>query len=292
MPNSKTKNKTVLVTGATGHQGGASSRHLREKGFSIRAMTRDPEKPEARKLTGSGVEVVRGDMSDPTSLIRAMADVFGVHSVQNSHESGIDAEVRQGINVVDTARRAGVAHIVYSSVGSADQRTGIPHFDSKFKIEEHIRGTGIAHTIVRPVFFMENLLGMRQSIEEGGIRLPLRPETRLQMIAVDDIGAFVAMALERPGKWNGRAIDIAGDEMSMAELAQSLSHVEGRDVRYEQVPWDEFEQKAGKEMTTMWRWFEDTGYHVDIGGVRREYAGVTTFARWLNQHWHVATRTA
>jgi nucleoside-diphosphate-sugar epimerase len=139
---------------------------------------------------------------------------------------------------------------------------------------------------------MENLLGMRQGVEGGTLNFPLDPATRLQMIAVDDIGGIVAAAFERPGKWHGRTVELAGDEMSMTELAQALSVAMGREVRYVQTPWDEFEKQAGKEMTLMYRWFQETGYHVEIGAVRQEYPGLTTFAKWLNSHWHTAVQRA
>ncbi len=267
-------------------------RHLREKGFPVRALTRDPEQPKAREFTGRGAEVVRGDMEDQATVSRALEDAYGVHSVQATNPDGVDAEIRQGLNVADAAKRSRISHFVYSSVASADQRTGIPHFDSKFRIEEHIRGTGMSYTVVRPVFFMENLLGMREGIENGTLNFPLDPDTRLQMIAVDDIGGVVCAAFERPGKWQGRAIELAGDELSMTELAQAFSVVTGKEVRYVQTPWDEFEKKAGAEMTTMFRWFQNTGYHVNIGVVRQEYPALTTFAKWLNSAWHTATRSA
>jgi uncharacterized protein YbjT (DUF2867 family) len=292
MPANKNKNKVILVTGATGHQGGAVVRHLREKGFTVRALTRDPDQPKARAITGQGVEVVRGDMDDKAVLTRALDEANGVFSVQNPYEAGIEGEIRQGLSVVDAAKRSRISHFIYSSVASADQRTGIPHFDSKFRIEEHIRGTGMSFTIVRPVFFMENWLGMREMIENGSLNLPLDPATRLQMIAVDDIGGVVAAAFERPGKWQGRTFELAGDEMSMTELTQSFTLVTGREVRYVQTPWDEFEQRAGKESTTMFRWFQERGYRVDIGAVRQEYPGLTTFAKWLNSAWHTAARRA
>ena len=249
MPTNKTKNKVILVTGATGQQGGSALRHLRDRGFPVRALTRDPDQPKARALTGHGTEVVRGDMLDPNSLNRAMDDVYGVYSVQD-FQDGVEGEIGRGTNLVDAARRAGVSHFVYSSVCSADQRTGIPHFESKFRIEEHIRGA-VPFTIVRPVFFMENWLGMREQIDNGTLSLPLDPATRLQMVAVDDIGGIVTMALEKPGKWLGRTIELAGDEISMSELAQAFSVSAGREVRYVQVPWDEFEKQAGKEITLM-----------------------------------------
>jgi nucleoside-diphosphate-sugar epimerase len=139
---------------------------------------------------------------------------------------------------------------------------------------------------------MENWVGMRPAIENGSINLPLSPSTRLQMIAVDDIGGIVAAAFERPGKWQDRAFDLAGDELSMSDIAAVFSRATGHEVRYVQTPWDEFESKAGKEMAIMFRWFEEVGYHVDISAVRQEYSKLTTFDRWMNSRWHTATRTA
>jgi uncharacterized protein YbjT (DUF2867 family) len=292
MPVNQNKNRLILVTGATGQQGGAALRNLRERSFPVRALTRDPDQPKARALVGHGVEVVRGDMDDQASLTRALEGVHGVYSVQSPLEAGVEGEIRQGTGVADAAKRSRITHFVYSSVAAADQRTGIPHFDSKFRIEEHIRGTGMRFTILRPVFFMENWLGMRQAIENGAFTLPLDPATRLQMIAVEDIGGVVAMAFEHPGKWQDRGFDLAGDELSIAELAGVFSRVVGREVRYVQTPWDEFESQAGKEMAVMFRWFQDVGYHVDISAVRQEYPKLMTFDRWLNSYWHAATRTA
>ena len=291
MPKDKKTNQLILVSGATGHQGGAVLRQLRERGFPVRALTRDPNQPKARGLTGHGVEVAQGNFDDPTSLRRALEGAYGAYSVEDSRV-GMEAEMRQGIEFANAAKRSDIRHFVYSSVGCADQRTGIPHFDSKFRIEEHIRGTGMRFTIVRPVFFMENWLGMRDGIDQGTLSLPLSPGTRLQMIAVEDIGRMVAIALERPGKWGGRTIEVAGDELSMTELAAAFTRVSGREVRYVQVPWQDFEAQAGPEMTKMYRWFEEFGYHVEIGAVRQENPSLMSFERWIQSAWHGATRTA
>ena len=287
----KNSRKTVLVTGATGHQGGAVLRHLRDRGVPVRALTRDPNRPEARHLVGHGTEVNRGDLNDPATLARAMDGVDAVYSVQGYSEDGVDGEVRQGTNLIDVAKTSRISLLVYSSVAAADQNTGLPHFESKNRIEQHLRGTGLQYTIQRPVFFMENWLGMRDKIEQGAIRLPLAPETRLQMIAVDDIGAFAAMAFTKPGHWRGRAVELAGDELSMTELADALGRASGREIRYEQQPWDEFEAAAGHEMALMYRWFQNVGYHVDISAVRQEHSGLMGFERWLRSKW-VRTRTA
>jgi uncharacterized protein YbjT (DUF2867 family) len=281
----KKSGKTILVTGATGHQGGAVLRHLREKGFSVRALTRDPNKPEARALVGHGTEVVRGDLNDPVSISRAIEGADGVFSVQGHRESGVEAEIRQGIQVADAAKRTRVSHFVYSSVAAADRNTGIPHFESKFKIEQHVRNTGLHYTIFRPAFFMDNWLGVREQIQQGALSLPLRPETMLQMIAVDDIGAFVTLAFTKPGHWDGRAVELAGDELSMSDLAAAFGRMLGRDVRYQQIGWDEFEQRSGPDMTAMWRFFESSGFHVDIPTLRQELPNMMTFERWLQSKW-------
>ena len=287
----RNQDRTILVTGATGHQGGAALRHLKQRGFTVRALTRDPDKPEARRLDTAGTEVVKGDQDDPASLTRALDGISGVYSVQDS-KAGFDSEVRRGVNVADAANRSRIDHLVYSSVASADANTGIPHFDGKARIEEPVRNTDLRYTILRPVFFMENLLGMRQAIGQGTLAMPLSPETRLQLIAVDDIGAFAGMAFEHPGHWNSRVIELAGDELSMLEIADTLSRNTGHPVRYVQVPWDDFETKAGKEMATMFRWFESEGYRVDIPSVRAEHESLLGFSHWLNTTWQPAGQAA
>jgi uncharacterized protein YbjT (DUF2867 family) len=282
------QNKLILVTGVTGRQGGAVFRSLRRKGFAIRAMTREPEKREARDLTGEGVEVVRGDMDDPGSLVNALEGAYGAYSMQYARR-GAETEVRQGIHLADAAKQARISHFIYSSVGAADQNTGIPHFESKAKIERHIREIGLSFTIVRPVFFMENWLAMRGQIELRTLALPLNPDTKLQMIAVDDIGECVGAAFEQPDKYRGRTIELAGDELSMMELAQAFSRIAGKDVHYMQIPWDQFKQQAGPEMTKMYQWFQDVGYHVDIAALRQEHPNLVPFDRWLNANWKKRT---
>jgi uncharacterized protein YbjT (DUF2867 family) len=288
----KNKEKLILVTGATGQQGGAAMRHLRDEGFPIRALTRHPEQPKARALVGQGTEVACGDLTNPASLASAMEGVYGVYSVQTAVEEGVQSEISQGINLTDAAKRSSVSHLVYSSVGSADRRTGIPHFDSKFRIEEHIRGSGVRYTILRPVFFMENWLHMRDGIEQGTLALPLDSDTRLQMISVDDIGVFAKMAFEHPGHWQGRAVDLAGDEISMTDIADAFGRMVGHNVRYVQIPWDRFEQTAGHDMTLMYRWFQDVGYSVDIAALQQEYSNLTRFERWLQSAWRPKVQTA
>jgi uncharacterized protein YbjT (DUF2867 family) len=260
---------------------------VRSKGFPVRAMTREPEKREARNLAGNGIEVVRGDLDDPASLMRALDGVYGAYSVQYARH-GVEAEVRQGINLADAAKKSRISHFIYSSVGAADQNTGIPHFESKAKIERHVRDTGLPFTIVRPVFFMENWLAMRGQIELHTLAQPLAPDTRLQMVAVDDIGECVSTAFEQPQKFQSRTIELAGDELSMTELAQAFSRITGKDVHYMQVPWSQFSAQAGSEITMMYHWFQDAGYHADIASLRQELPSLMSFDRWLKMAWKKA----
>jgi uncharacterized protein YbjT (DUF2867 family) len=255
----------------------------------LRALVRDPDSNQARRLTGYGESVFRGSLADPDSLMRAMDGVYGVFSVQPYSAN----EIQQGVAVIEAAKRQGVGHFVYSSVGSADEETGIPHFESKVEVEEHLRSSGLPYTIVRPVFFMENWQrGFGESIRNGQLQQPLSPTTRLQMVGVDDIGAFAALAFEDPGKWKNRTFSLAGDELSMQQIADAFSRVTARDVTYVQVSWDQFEKNMGRELTVMYHWFEEKGFHFDIEQVRREYPLTHTFNRWLEAHWNTTAVAA
>ncbi len=274
--------RTILVTGATGRQGGATLKHLKERGYPVRVLTRDPNKPAARALVKPGIEVVRGDYDDPASLARALEGVYGVFSVQTVNPE----EVRQGKLLADLAQRAEVRHFVYASVASADQDTGIPHFETKWQIENHIRNIGIPHTILRPVFFMENFISMAGSLAQGVLAQPLRPDLSLQSIAVDDIGAFATLAFEHPAQWLGKAMDLAGDAPTVTEMVEMLGRATGRPIQYQQISWDDFERAAGHDMTLMMHWFENVGYHADIPALRQLYPRLTSFQRWVQtQDW-------
>ena len=286
---SKNSERIILVTGATGRQGGTVFRQLQKEGFKLRALVRDPNSTQARQLVGYGEEVFQGSLDDPDSLMRAMDGVYGVFSVQ-PHS---DNEIQQGVAVIEAAKRHGVSHFVYSSVASADEETGIPHFESKVKVEEHLRSSGLQYTIVRPVFFMENWhRGFGASIRNGQLQQPLSPTAKLQMIAVDDIGAFAVLAFEHPDEWKNRTFSLAGDELSMQQIADAFSRVTARNVKYVQVSWDHFEKNMGRELTVMYHWFEEKGFHFNIEEVRREYSPTHSFDRWLEGYWNTAAVAA
>src|SRR6516165_1448143 len=188
--------KLVLVTGATGRQGGAVIRHMLPKGWKLRALTRNPNNHAAQELARKGVEVVQGDLEDPASLDRAFRGVYGIYSVQDFWSIGAKREVQQGKNVADAAKKAGVKHFVYSSVGGAERNTGIPHWESKWEVEQTIRQLGLPATVLRPVAFMEMYYidQVEIGILKGKLVDPIRADKPYQTITTDDIGAFAALA--------------------------------------------------------------------------------------------------
>jgi uncharacterized protein YbjT (DUF2867 family) len=189
---------TVLVTGATGKQGGALARLLLKRGHRVLGFVRSPESPAAKDLEQRGAELVLGDFDEPDSLERAMRGVDAVFAMATPFQGGgLEGEVRHGRHLIDTAKLAHVHHFLYSSVAGADQDTGIPHFETKHVVEEHLRQSGLPYTIVAPVFFMENFLGpaFAQRLHEGVLSLPLPRHRGLQMISVADLAAFCARVL-------------------------------------------------------------------------------------------------
>jgi uncharacterized protein YbjT (DUF2867 family) len=171
-------NRTILVTGATGNQGGSIARQLLQRGkFKVRAMVRDENKPAAVELKQLGAELTKADFNDRTSLERSVQGVYGVFSIQDFSE-GTAVEIRQGKVIADAAKAANVQHFVYSSVSSAERNTGIPHFDSKFQVEEYIRSIGLPHTIMRPVFFFYNYNGMLPMVKNNGQKWHFAPATQ------------------------------------------------------------------------------------------------------------------
>jgi uncharacterized protein YbjT (DUF2867 family) len=156
----------ILVTGATGQQGGAAARHLLKQGWKVRAFVRDTNKLQAQALADLGAELVQGDLEDRESIDKAMAGVYGVFSFPNM-AMGLEKEIEHGKTVADAAKAADVQHFVQSSVGGVERNSGVPHFESKWQIEVYVRELGLPATFLRPVYFMENLNWKRQPILEG-----------------------------------------------------------------------------------------------------------------------------
>jgi uncharacterized protein YbjT (DUF2867 family) len=274
--------KTILVTGATGTQGGAVAKELLKRGYKVRGLTRNPESERAQSMAALGVEMVQGDFDDAASLAAAMDGAYGVFAVTNFWEHGYVTEIAHGEQLIDAALAAGVQHFVFTSVAGGDTYTGIPHFDSKGEIEVYLRDSGLGYSIVRPVEFMDNIAYNRKQIMSGTYFDPRDTGKSHQWIAASDIGFFVGTALDSPKEWLGKELDIAGDQLTLAEYVDMLSVTTGVDVHHQQISWNSFEKNAGEEMTIMLRWFDETGYSVDIEALRDQYPDLLTYEQYMH----------
>lgn len=277
-------NKLVVVSGATGNQGGAVARELLAQGFKVRALTRKPDGDAAKALATLGAEIVQGDLDDAASLQGALRGAWGAWAVQNTWEAGVEKEEQQGKAFAKLAKECGIQHYVYTSVGSAHRATGIPHFDNKWRVEETVRALAFpSFAILRPVFFMENLTSA-WFLQGDKIVSALAPTTKLQMIAVSDIGKMGASLFVDHAKWNGKAVDVAGDARTMSEVCATLSKHLGRTIEYQQIPMDAVRQNS-EDFALMLEWFERVGYDADIAAMKSQFGfEPLTLDAWAKAH--------
>ncbi|MCS0600821.1 NmrA/HSCARG family protein [Streptomyces sp. LP11] len=274
----------VLVLAATGGQGRAVTDALLARGAPVRALVRDPGRDSARALTARGVEVVAGSLSDRDSLAAAMGGVAGVFAYTTPFEAGLEAEVEQGRAVLAAAARQRVPHLVFSSVAGADRDSGVPHFESKARIEAELTGGDVPYTVLGPTYFFDNTLGGARRVLDGVLDLPLPPDRPLQQLARPDLGAFAAEVLLAPAGYAGRRIELAGDAPTPARMADELGGALGRKVRFERTPLSAIDDP---DMRAMWTFLNGPGYRVDIPALRAAHPEIrwTGFADWARDTW-------
>ncbi|AEY93610.1 NmrA family transcriptional regulator [Streptomyces corchorusii] len=274
----------VLVLAATGGQGGAVTDALLGRRARVRALVRDPGRRSARELSARGVEVVAGSLSDRESMASAMSGVAAVFAFTTPFEAGVDAEVEQGRAILAAARDKRVPHLVFSSVAGADQDSGVPHFESKARIEAELTAGDVPYTILGPTYFFDNALGGAERVLEGVLDLPLPPDRPLQQLARPDLGAFAAEVLLDPAPYTGRRIELAGDAPTPDQMAAALGSALGREVRHEQVP---LAAIGNPDMHAMWAFLNGPGYRVDIPALHAAHPRIrwTPFAEWARRTW-------
>lgn len=278
----------ILVTGITGQQGGAVAAELEQRGYPLRGLTRDAGKPEAQALAARGIEMVQGDFSDSVSLQTAVAGVYGIFL---NTPNGAD-EVTQGKAIINIAKVAGVSHIVYSTYTSADPEHGRPGM-TKAEVESYLRGSGVGYTILRPVTFMENFARMKSVILQQGIRDPRKPDTKMLYISVKDIAFFTGEAFDQPDSWLGRELNIASDAFTNPELADIISRVTGMPVKFTQISWEEWGAQMPPYLVDLYKWYETSGFSVDVAGLRQQYPNLYTMERYLRENgWENMEETA
>ncbi|OOO22972.1 NmrA/HSCARG family protein [Agrobacterium pusense] len=279
-------NPEYLIFGATGQQGGAVARGLNARGKKVRAFVRDPESEKAKRLAAEGISLIKGDLFDPVSIDQAMAGVSGVFSVQASSPSGevTDAqEIEQGKAIADSAARAGVRHLVYSSSGASGKgRTGMGHFDSKSKIETHIKSLSIPYTITRPATFMEMMMLPGLGLSHDTFTFFMHPEQSMQIIALQDLGRINATILLAPNSYINQAIELSGASVTGSDIQRVFSRAAGRTIRYQRFS-DALLAENGflRDLTRL----VDDGTvagRADIPALEKEFGPMTSMEEWLD----------
>lgn len=275
---------TYAVVGATGQQGGATVDALLAAGVAVRGLTRDRSSARARALAHRGVQVVQADAGDPASLRSAFDGSAGVLVMTTPFgPGGTRQETEEGIAFVDAVRDVAVPHLVLNSVGGAERRTGIPHFESKRRVEEHVEELGLHATFVRPVYFMENLTASPPAVEDGTLvlRMPLPAGVPLQMVALQDIGTAAAAALLDPRRVPGGSVELVGDEVTGEQAAAAFGRANGVPARYEALPVDVL---PDDDLKAMFTWFtRRPAYRGDFANSRRLVPDLHTLPDWLTQ---------
>lgn len=287
------KNLTVAVVGATGKQGGAVARALVKRGHQVRALTRHTDSPAASALYRLGAHLVYSDLADPISLDKALAGADAVFGVTTPFGTNVEIEAAQGCALVDAAAANGVSHFVFSSVAQANLATGVPHFESKYRVECYLATKkDMAWTVIAPAAFMADFEGgwYKRSLDAGKLALVMPPQKSLQFICSEDIGEFAALAITQPQRFASKRIDIAGDEVNGEQLARLFSRAYGHAVTYQEVPLAVAETYS-PDLARMFCYFQEVGLHIDIPTLHKSYPEVDfhTFARWIaERRWKPA----
>jgi uncharacterized protein YbjT (DUF2867 family) len=277
--------RTVLVAGSTGNQGGSVARVLLREGHKVLGITRNVNSPNAEALKALGAQMVSVSMSDQESLIEIMTEVDTVFAMTTPFEGGMEAEIEQGKTMVNAAQSAGIGHFIFNSVGDANLSTGIPHFDSKYEVEKHLVCENVPHTIVAPAYFMDNLLFPMniESLKEGLLKMAMPGDCVLQQIAVEDIGRFVGIVVHKREEMFDKRINISGDELTGDEAARILTLALGKEIRYEGFSPDYLKDQS-EDMALMYQWFIDQGYTADLSKLQEYH--FQTFEQWAQkQDW-------
>ncbi|MBL1109499.1 NmrA family NAD(P)-binding protein [Streptomyces sp. 5-8] len=280
---------TVAVTGATGAQGGATARAALAAGHHVRALTRRPDSPAADTLRQLGAEVRHADFDDRASLDAALAGADALFAVTTPFGTGTDTEIRQGKALVDAAAGARIGHVVLTSAAHADRGTGVPHYESKWVIERHLRASGLPWTVIAPAAFMDNYAGgwTLDGLRSGNFAWPMPSDLPLTLIPAADIGAFAALVLGRRDDFAGHRLDIASDACTPAQIAAALGAAAGRPITHEEVPLA-YVRTHSEDLAAMFAYFTGTGLDVDVAGLRHAYpeVGWHTFGAWASgQDW-------
>ncbi|XP_068102562.1 nmrA-like family domain-containing protein 1 [Hyperolius riggenbachi] len=289
--------ETIVVFGATGAQGGSVACALLKDGtFAVRAVTRDPKKPEAEKLKKAGAELVVADLDDEKSVEAALKGVHGAFLVTNAwdHTPGHNKEVEQGKMVANLCKHLGLKHVVYSGLENVKKLTGgkldVFHFDGKGEVEDYFRHIGCHMTSVRLSFYFENFLTSfkPQKCEDGKsycLNLPMG-DVPLDGISVTDLGPAVVCILKNASHYAGKNIGLSAEKLTAAQYAEIMSQVLGKTIKDAKVHPDEFEKKVEhgmKEMAKMFHFYRMKPDR-DVALTHKLNPHVKSFYQWMEEN--------
>jgi len=277
--------RLIIVTGATGRQGGAVTRSLLGAGWPVRAVTRNPNSQKAQALSALGAEVLQGDMLDRRSLEPIFKGAYAVYSVQNPMLSGLEAEVTQGKLVADAAKEANIQHLVYGSTGIG-KPTGIGSWDSKLQVEAYMKALSIPLTILRPRAFMELMTdkAFYPAVSVWHLMPKLMGATRpLGWISTDDLGIIAAKAFAAPERFIGQDIDLASDVKSIDECRAIYRDVMGKNSSRFPMPMWLFQRFVGTDLTTMWQWLRTGEIDFDTQPTLAIHPEALSVEAWLRK---------
>ncbi|WP_435364368.1 NmrA/HSCARG family protein [Haloarchaeobius sp. DYHT-AS-18] len=254
--------KRILVVGATGRQGGAVVDALLSGvygDFGVYAMTRDVKSDRAVELRRLGARIVPGDLDRPGSYRPYFDQVDGAFLVTDSADDEYDREVQRGTDFVDAAAKADLEHLVFASALGADFYAGIDVLDAKLAIERHIRDRGVPATVIRPGVFVQNFEAQRESIRDGKIAWPVSPNTPLPLVDVHDVGEVAAKAFAHPERFVGEDVDLAGDLLTLPEIAEAYSAALRRDVEPIHLSTEAGRERFGDTIAELYAWIDGMG---------------------------------
>lgn len=282
-------NKTIFVTGATGKQGGAVVRNLTREGFAVKTLTRNKDAAQAADLKQPGVELIQGNLDDPPTYHQHLKNIDAVFAVLDFTQ-GTHREIKQGIDLANYAKENGVNHFLYSSVIGADLHTNIPHWESKFKIENHIKEIGLSYTIIRPCFFYENFLipDVKKRLLKGKLVVPLHKNKVQQYISSEDVGRIATQIFLSPEKYKGQIINLAAEQMDGIAAAGIFSKVWDKPVRYQQLPGIITRLAMGKDLYKMFNWINknDAIFVKDLDTFKKEFPGMLNLDSWIKKYFN------
>ena len=283
-----TPRRTIVVTAATGRQGRAAATALLERGWPVRALVRDPDDARVAELAAAGAEVAVCDLDDTAAVEAALGGAYGLFLYQPGFMSaqltpglGPDSELARGRTVIEAARTAGIGHLVYSSALGANLGLS-PLQAPKQALEQQLAASGVPFTIIRPVGFMENYAGPGRGLApDGTIRTPAPPHIVEQLIAVRDIGAFAAIAFASLDRYGGQAFELAGDELTVPQIAAAMTKALHRPICYSQIPIEEIRRANPDRAAALERLYSLEPPHAKIPDLRDQHPGLLTFEQWL-----------